>query len=85
MQYFRPSIKLAFVSKIFVLSIIEWPLKTGFTVVKLIYYLSQGMHKHCRFRADGVFKLVEVRKKAKIRNRYNQVPLILISIRSECT
>ena len=27
-------IKLAFVIKIFVLSIFEWPLKTGFTVVR---------------------------------------------------
>ena len=43
------------------------------------------MHKHCRFRAGGFFKLVEVRKKAKIRNLYNQVSLILIAIRSEYT
>ena len=28
-------IKLPFVSKIFVLTIFEWPLKTGFTVIKV--------------------------------------------------
>ena len=32
---FSTFIKLPFVIKIFVLSIFEWPLKTGFTVVKL--------------------------------------------------
>ena len=31
LQYFRPSLKLQFVFKTLVLSIFEWPLKTGFT------------------------------------------------------
>ena len=31
-------IKLPFVIKIFVLSIFEWPLKTGFTVIKIISF-----------------------------------------------
>ena len=33
LQYFRPALnKLPFLFKAFVLSIFEWPLKTGFTV-----------------------------------------------------
>ena len=32
-------IKLSFVIKIFVLSICEWPLKTGFTVCQLVHYV----------------------------------------------
>ena len=32
LQYFRPSLSYPFVIKIFVLSMFEWPLKTGFTV-----------------------------------------------------
>ena len=32
LQYFGPCIKLPHVFKTFVLSIFEWPLKTGFTV-----------------------------------------------------
>ena len=32
-------IKLSFVIKIFVLSIFEWPLKTGFTVCVVILYM----------------------------------------------
>ena len=33
-------IKLPFAIKIFVLSIFEWPLKTGFTVHEFVYYKS---------------------------------------------
>ena len=32
LQYFQPSLELPFVVKTFVLSVFEWPLKTGFTV-----------------------------------------------------
>ena len=32
LQYFRPSLELLFVVKTFVLSVFEWPFKTGFTV-----------------------------------------------------
>ena len=35
LQYFRPSLKLPFVIKIIVLSIFEWPLKRGFTVLNM--------------------------------------------------
>ena len=34
------SIKLPFVFKTFVLSVFEWPLKTGFTVFKNLYFAS---------------------------------------------
>ena len=34
-------IKLPFVSKIFVLSIFEWPFNTGFTVIFIVLHLSQ--------------------------------------------
>ena len=42
-------IKLPFVIKIFVLSIFEWPLKTGFTVVICIYgpYIHNGYAMVC--------------------------------------
>ena len=40
-------IKLPFVIKIFVLSIFEWPLKTGFTMQNLWFYLNTYMrHLH---------------------------------------
>ena len=35
--YVRPSLKLQFVSKTFVLSIFEWPLNTGFTTVFFLF------------------------------------------------
>ena len=36
LQYFRPSLKLPFTIKTFVLPIFKWPLKKGFTVETLI-------------------------------------------------
>ena len=35
LQYFQPSLGLPFVVKTFVLSVFEWPFKTGFTVAHL--------------------------------------------------
>ena len=39
-------IKLPFVSKIFVLSILEWPLKTGFTVLVIMLLSGSSSNKH---------------------------------------
>ena len=41
-------IKLPFVIKIFVLSIFEWPLKTGFTVQAELCHFYLGMHQASR-------------------------------------
>ena len=43
LQYFRPTLSLH-VSKIFVVSIFEWPLKTGFTVI-----IIKGVHNFRKF------------------------------------
>ena len=45
-------IKLPFVIKVFVLSIFEWPLKTGFTVQDLV---------NRKFIQDGILRFFEQR------------------------
>ena len=49
LQYFRPPLSYHLSLKIFVLPIFEWPLKTGFTLTKIllktIFQLFQGWHR----------------------------------------
>ena len=40
-------IKLSFVIKIFVLSIFEWPLKTGFTVFRNVMFITAAVPRNC--------------------------------------
>ena len=47
LQYFRPSLSFHFVIKLFVLSIFEWPLKTGFTVHCGTQYSSLDKQRIC--------------------------------------
>ena len=62
-------IKLQRGFKTFVSSIFEWPLKTGFTVSH-IYSTKTAVQNGL----DCVLCAIKVSKKAKIRDRYNQVP-----------
>ena len=43
LQYFRPSLCYHLLIKIFVLSIFEWPLKTGFTVGSNLFVTLTGI------------------------------------------
>ena len=58
LQYFRPSLSYNFVFKTFVLSIFQWPLKTGFTV----YYFSlkQVNNGKCYTAVRGSFGHISV-------------------------
>ena len=53
LQYFRPSISYHLSIKIFVLSIFEWPLKTGFTVdySDQQYYLGVKIQGHTNLKS----------------------------------
>ena len=47
-------IKLQFVIKIFVLSVFEWPLKTGFTVLTFILFVLFNIHKYLTMKMTDI-------------------------------
>ena len=68
LQYFRPFVKLPFVIKTFVLSIFEWPLKTGFTV----YWrpINRFFNRQCRLRLQHLI-IAKIKPSSSIEVQYN--------------
>ena len=72
-------IKLPFVLKIFVLSLFEWPLKTGFTVQCTYRLFSQkGLH-HLTGATIQVANLVNYKCHPQENGKYCRTPQVLLS------